>query len=332
MTSRNSSSDDSNQCRVCGNKHFSSILSCPNLRQAEEEYFDYMQCSKCRSLSLIDIPENISAYYDNYYSLGPVKRDIPLRRLLKKWLFSSNRVKQKIAKKGLRRSIDLEFIALSSVRPALNQKILDIGCGSGQMLCDLQEIGFSDLLGIDPFIEEDICYPTGVQILKRSIFELSGQWDIILLNHVFEHMEDLEGVLKKLRELLDSKGTILLRIPNVDSYAFRFFRENWYGIQAPLHYALPSVDGIKGLTDRAGLKIQSLKGENVLEFWLHSVAYKLRIWDYHKFGIRTFLDNAKILFPIPIISDFDKSRWKSLNKRIVKYPELCDWITYRITH
>jgi len=58
--------------------------------------------------------------------------------------------------------------SLSRVKLNKNSKILDIGCGAGNLLLELRELGFIHLVGIDPYIEKDIEYKNGVKILKRT--------------------------------------------------------------------------------------------------------------------------------------------------------------------
>jgi cyclopropane fatty-acyl-phospholipid synthase-like methyltransferase len=54
----------------------------------------------------------------------------------------------------------------------LESKILDVGCGAGELLLRLAEETFSDLTGLDPLIEGDILYKNGVKILKKELAEL----------------------------------------------------------------------------------------------------------------------------------------------------------------
>ncbi|NNM43529.1 MAG: class I SAM-dependent methyltransferase, partial [Chlamydiae bacterium] len=212
-------------------------------------------------------------------------------------------------------------------------KILDVGCGTGQFIYELYDAGFKNALGIDPYLERDIEHVNGSKVYKKGFFEENGKWNVIIFNHVYEHTETPLEILKKATQLLEPNGNLIIRIPNVDSYAFRKYRSHWFGIHAPVHYFLPSINGMKLLVDQAGLQIKKIRGENLLQFWAFSEAYRLGIWDYHPLGLRTFLENNKLKEfgkKPALFCKKDISYWKSLNKHILRYPELCDWLVYYI--
>ena len=54
----------------------------------------------------------------------------------------------------------------------------------------LNGLGFTNLTGIDPFLESDIYYPNGVKVLRKGISELEGTYKVIMLHHSFEHMSE----------------------------------------------------------------------------------------------------------------------------------------------
>lgn len=153
-----------------------------------------------------------------------------------------------------------------------------------------------------------------------------------MLHHVFEHMDNQQEILEHASKILTPGGKILIRIPNVDSYAYRKYKGAWYGMQAPVHLSLPSQKGMNYLLKKAGLKTQMLKGENVLEFWAHSEAYALDIWDYDENGIRTYIKNhsLKMRRTPPLFTKKKMKEFRQLNRQVKKIPSLCDWVSYHI--
>jgi 2-polyprenyl-3-methyl-5-hydroxy-6-metoxy-1,4-benzoquinol methylase len=100
-----------------------------------------------------------------------------------------------------------------------DSRILEVGSGSGSLLLAFAELGFSHLLGVDQYIERSVTYPSGVTILKQSLEGIRGNFDLIMLHHVFEHMPDSRTVLQTLTNLLTPEGCILIRTPVSDSFA-----------------------------------------------------------------------------------------------------------------
>lgn len=301
------------------------------MRDSNTEKFTYSLCNSCGSLFINNVPTNLVKYYEGYYSFGPIKTSHRLVERIAKLIISKKiSFFRKIAHSFLNSSSDLALKAINFA--ALNKKsrILDVGCGTGQLVFDLKNLGFVNVLGIDPFLEADLEYNNGCKVLNKGIFEIEEKWDLVMLHHVFEHMEFQQETLLRLSSLISEQGLLLIRIPNVDSYAFRKFRESWYGIQAPVHLCLPSVKAMNHMVKRAGLRIVDIKGENLMEFWYHSIAYSLNLWDFSEFGIRTHMKSFSLNKRPKIISPYEKRQLKSLNKTISATPQLCDWICYYI--
>jgi SAM-dependent methyltransferase len=151
---------------------------------------------------------------------------------------------------------------------ASSHKLLDVGCGSGSRLLDLYEAGFRKLIGIDPYIMSDIHYRNGVKVLKRTIHDIDGSWDVIMFHHSFEHISDQVETLQSVGRLLSSNGLCVIRIPIVTSYAWDNYKEHWVQLDAPRHFYLHSVKSMQLLAAKAELWIEKIVYDSTgFQFW-----------------------------------------------------------------
>jgi hypothetical protein len=121
------------------------------------------------------------------------------------------------------------------------------------MLFSLKENGFDKALGIDPFLTGTILYKNGLTILKKTIHELEeGGFNLIMLNHSFEHMSDPFETLASAARLLANDGVCLIRVPTVSSFAWEQYKEKWLCLSAPCHFYLHSVESMKYMAERSG--------------------------------------------------------------------------------
>ncbi|ACJ17343.1 hypothetical protein TON_1853 [Thermococcus onnurineus NA1] len=133
----------------------------------------------------------------------------------------------------------------------------------------LRDIGFRNLLGVDPFIERDIV-DNGVTILKRTIHELPGtqKFNLIMFHHSFEHLPDQLETLKKAKQLLADNGTILIRMPVKSDEIWKKYGVNWVQIDAPRHVIVHTVRSFEILSEKAGLKINKIIFDSTaFQFW-----------------------------------------------------------------
>jgi SAM-dependent methyltransferase len=106
-------------------------------------------------------------------------------------------------------------------------KVIDVGCADGLFLSEIKNAHPDFVLyGIEPdpryggFAERS----TGAQVHIGDLNEIieaqsdwNGQFDLLVLSHVLEHLCAPNVKLAKMRELLKPDGLILIEVPNIAS-------------------------------------------------------------------------------------------------------------------
>jgi SAM-dependent methyltransferase len=230
--------------------------------------FDYFECSNCQALSLVTPPGDPARYYpDDYYSFAallppPASRRAPWRE----WMYRRRNVAQLI-----RRPLFWSLVARLQPRPAIanlrqlfrhanlrgpEARILDVGCGSGRLLHRLASIGFNNLWGVDPYISEACERSGAVRILRGDLAAAPpGSFDLIMLHHSLEHIEDQRGTFCSIRRLLAPGGTCLIRIPLAASDPWQRYGADWVDLDAPRHFVLHTPKSIQLLAGQSGLSV-----------------------------------------------------------------------------
>jgi SAM-dependent methyltransferase len=108
--------------------------------------------------------------------------------------------------------------------PSPEARIVEIGCSTGGLLAALRELGFPNVLGVDP---SPYCGTAAKRIhdLTVQVGSLSDPLDdcgpagMVVLVGVLEHVRDLEVALAKIRKLLEAHGRIYVEVPDVTEFA-----------------------------------------------------------------------------------------------------------------
>lgn len=261
------------ECKICGNSKNNTFYYPKEMMFGFRDVFKYILCSRCGCLQISEIPKNLDKYYpadyysfnyENYYDDTP-----PLLSRLK-------RVRDGYELSGgsiLGRFLSIFFPGmifrvLANARLSKISKILDVGCGRGQLLNKLKALGYCNLSGIDPYINKDISYDGGLNILKKGIFNVDDNYDFIMFNHSFEHISNPLDTMRRAAGLLNKNGMCMIRTPTVSSYAWRYYGVDWVQLDAPRHFFLFSIEAMNILADRAGLKIVKVIYDSTeFQFW-----------------------------------------------------------------
>ncbi|MBI5344461.1 MAG: class I SAM-dependent methyltransferase [Deltaproteobacteria bacterium] len=105
---------------------------------------------------------------------------------------------------------------------AAGKKVLDYGCGAGEIVVLLRERGI-EAYGCDVFYEGgdySAQVPNGLggsvirRIEKSHILFDSGYFDFVINNQVMEHVEDLDSCLSEIKRVLKPGGKVLSLFPD----------------------------------------------------------------------------------------------------------------------
>jgi SAM-dependent methyltransferase len=272
------------------------------------ERFRYGECPSCGCLQLLDPPADLSRYYqDGYYSF---ERDPEaLHRGLRRWyrafrdgyaFTGRGAIGRAIAKLFPYRYGNVaEWLAITGT--TAESPILDVGCGSGELVYDLAARGFCNVQGIDPFLSRERTFDLGVRISKRGIDEVDGRFHLIMFHHSLEHIPDQHQALKAAADLLEPGGYCLVRIPTVSSWAWEAYREDWVQIDAPRHFVLHSRQSLRELGQQVGLTLEEVRYDSTelqfvgSELYRRDVPLRERAGKFSRREIRAFRRHAAAL-------------------------------------
>ncbi|MBN1577702.1 MAG: class I SAM-dependent methyltransferase [Chitinispirillaceae bacterium] len=262
------------KCAICGGKNGHTFHTFRDFHFRTADQFDYFQCGSCQCLQTVNPSADYGAYYpDNYYSFNADDKTTVFS-CVKWWMREVRNRYYRTGKGAIGRCIHrlLPNSAIEmfySLGPVKNWKVLDVGCGNDALfLRHIAREGYSGFLGVDPYLPvAERTIGTG-KIVRMRLADVKGSFDLITFHHSFEHIPDQQETLMKSKELLTPRGTLLLRIPTVTSFAWEHDGEFWANLDAPRHLFLHSEKSIRFLGERCGLKTERIVYDsNGFQFW-----------------------------------------------------------------
>jgi len=248
-------------CKICNSSENHPTYTGQEIRLGFGDTFTYFRCNHCGCLQIEKIPQNIQKYYENYHSLknDKNKKEYLIKSILRKYLFKYRLNNKSFFGKILEKYSNEAFEWIEPNIFNFNSSILDVGAGYGRLLQKMARSGFSNLHGIDPFLENDLKYRIGKKILrieKKEIYEVNCRYDVIMLHHVLEHMPDQNAVFEHLIKLMHTQSKLIILIPIMSEYIWRHFGMHGFQLaDIPRHYYIHTYRSLSMLAEKYGLQL-----------------------------------------------------------------------------
>jgi 2-polyprenyl-3-methyl-5-hydroxy-6-metoxy-1,4-benzoquinol methylase len=237
-------------CPVCNSSEQELFLNCID-HTVSRETFSIQSCKGCgfKFTSPRPSADEIGPYYksDEYISHSDTKKGLISK--LYHWVRSYTLIKK------------LQLVMFHSVKQGT---ILDFGCGTGAFLSVCKKNRWN-VFGIEP--------DPGARRIAKEANEISSassihefdsrfpeeRFDAISMWHVLEHIHDLEAFFSFINQRLNSKGAVIVAVPNCSSYDAKKYKEFWAAYDVPRHLYHFTPKDIKTLFEKRGYKQVELR-------------------------------------------------------------------------
>lgn len=226
-------------CPICNNKSYNQekqYKTKTNLPTFQHKQL--VRCIECGSYSIYPVPstEELSYYYKLYWKNESFEA-------LKLVFKAQAEARQKYLKK---------YYIQKNINRVI--KILDVGAGYGSIGLNLRKkfkphLVEYNALEIDPKAVKFLQKNLKPRRIFNNVTFIKGKYDLIILSHILEHIENPLYYLMTIKSKLTKGGILFIEIPNQD-YLFKTTNEP--------HLIFFDTNAISYLLNRAGFKILRL--------------------------------------------------------------------------
>jgi len=268
-------------CPVCEGSRFEFFLECVDYTVSKEK-FKIVKCLDCDMHFTNPIPyeDHIGEYYksESYISHSSTNKGI------------INKLYQIVRKRTLKQKVGLVS------RLAKGKMALDIGAGTGHFLNAMTEAGF-DALGLEPDNDARALAKKTFNVDIQAIDELCAQqestFDVITMWHVLEHVYNLKKDLDQIINTLKEDGTLIVAVPNRDSYDAKYYQSFWAAYDLPIHLYHFNPKNIEQLFEQYDMKVEEVLPMKFDAFYVSMLSEKYKHGNLFNAFVRGLLSNVK---------------------------------------
>ncbi len=293
-------------CPVCASSNTKHFFSAPDRLHGVPGEFSYDRCDNCHTVfqNPMVVPEDLYLCYPSEYAPYNLKIDLPdvdfdslsagnFRGRVRKGIVDSVRGKPVVGVEGTAARL-LSRIAFFRERAFYGLVIdemlpkgpgdhfaLDLGCGSGWLMQKMNKVGWQTD-GVE-WNEEAAALAresTGGKVWSgdfRNADIPKNKYELIVLNHVFEHINDPMDALRYVFDFLIPGGRAVLFYPNPGAFSAARFGSYWYAWDPPRHLIFPAAKALRHLALKVGFRQAEVKSRAFYPEtqWLNSKSHVL---------------------------------------------------------
>lgn len=237
-------------CLICGGATRRKLSVNSGPWSAEAKDYEIVRCATCHFEFVDPIPstDELLGQYDTddffEYSLfrNEIDLDDPAKTLPAPVIAAND-----------------DMLDYAEARLGRKGSFCDVGCGEGKVVWWAAHRGW-DAAGIEPseyaakmaVSELEIDVRRGV--LEDGLFD-GRRFDVVSLSHVLEHLPDPMDALKRLRDLVADDGFLHIEIPNLNSLARYYARDEWRHYVPPRHLVYFSNKTLRAALTQSGFAV-----------------------------------------------------------------------------
>lgn len=255
-------------CNLCGGDDTILLFEIQEKITGNKERYNVVKCKNCGLVYTNPRPskKSIYKYYqeESYYAYHPVKPH--LKDKIKNMVMEAGG-NYPTVKNGLQRMLMKLFYFILKTHVSIivpyieNGRVLDIGCGCGNLLLWLKQHGW-ETYGIDISPKAvEVANKRGLKVSHGELTDIKYEadfFDVIVVNQVLEHVHDPMGLLREIRRILKPKGLLIIGTPNIDSYESRIFGKFWSPYDIPRHLYHFSLLQLEKMLEKTSFKIEKV--------------------------------------------------------------------------
>ena len=137
-------------------------------------------------------------------------------------------------------------------------KLLEVGSSFGFLLAEFKKDGW-DVMGVEPygagcrFSDET----HGIKVIHGILEEADiadETFDVVLLNHVIEHLDDPLATLREINRVLKMNGHFVVETPRYDTLMYKLLGRRERSLNCNGHIYFFTTDTLKKLYEAAGFR------------------------------------------------------------------------------
>ena len=233
------------ECDICGGvcSHWKRLQD-NRFESTPDTSFDVYECDDCGTGKTVPFPDDFDPYYpEPYYD---IRTEDEGEGIIERFLHRYE-----------------SWVTPDILLPSKPGRLLEIGCGPGVDLVEFRSQGWQ-VEGVEP-------NPHAVELgqerydlelfqgtLEETAQQLSSNaYDVILFNHVFEHIATPHTTIELCAELLSEDGLIVIEVPNFGSLSRKLFGEYWGDHDVPRHLYHYTPESLNHLLGTYGFELST---------------------------------------------------------------------------
>jgi len=245
------------RCAYCDERNGRIIMRTGDPYLDRPNTFDVVACENCGLIRTRQLPAELSRWYKEHYSKALQVSENTQRAAKAR---STYQFLDRLKITRMVRKLNLNHPAFIASQIPPSGRILEVGCGSGEILRRLKAKG-AEVFGVEPHPDSaEAAKRHGVQVVcdkVESLENLGVVFDTVLFSFALEHTEEPLKALRFARHVLADTGRLFVFTHNFNCLSRYIFGESWSGWHLPYHTYFFTEKSLRRMLVTAGYRVTS---------------------------------------------------------------------------